>query len=89
MPFADTIEYSPGHLMVIVAPNPDIRGRAVQALAQSGIQWSSIVAALPTFADWVFKRLGIQIRPSLPRRRRIAAVAEEVDLLAGGTGAAA
>jgi dTDP-4-amino-4,6-dideoxygalactose transaminase len=40
MPFADTIEHSSGHLMVIVAPNPDIRERAVQALRESGIQSS-------------------------------------------------
>jgi dTDP-4-amino-4,6-dideoxygalactose transaminase len=40
MPFADTIEYSSGHLMVILAPDPDTRERAVQALRQSGIQSS-------------------------------------------------
>ena len=40
MPFADAIEYSSGHLMVIVAPGPDIRESAVHALRQSGIQSS-------------------------------------------------
>jgi dTDP-4-amino-4,6-dideoxygalactose transaminase len=40
MPFADRIEYSSGHLMVIVAPSPDIRERAVKMLRQSGIQSS-------------------------------------------------
>ena len=40
MPFADTVEHSPGHLMVIVAPDPDARERAVHALRQSGIQSS-------------------------------------------------
>jgi dTDP-4-amino-4,6-dideoxygalactose transaminase len=40
MPFADTIEFSSGHLMVIVAPDPHIRESAVHALRQSGIQSS-------------------------------------------------
>ena len=40
MPFADTVEHSSGHLMVIVAPDPDARERAVQALRQSRIQTS-------------------------------------------------
>jgi dTDP-4-amino-4,6-dideoxygalactose transaminase len=40
MPFADTIEYSSGHLMVIVAPDSDIRQRAAHALRESGIQSS-------------------------------------------------
>ena len=40
MPFADTVEHSSGHLMVILAPDPDTRERAVQALRGSGIQSS-------------------------------------------------
>jgi dTDP-4-amino-4,6-dideoxygalactose transaminase len=40
MPFADMIEYSSGHLMVIVAPDPDIRERAVRALRRSRVQSS-------------------------------------------------
>ena len=40
MPFADTIGNSSGHLMVIVAPNPEIRERAVDALREAGIQSS-------------------------------------------------
>jgi dTDP-4-amino-4,6-dideoxygalactose transaminase len=40
MPFADTIKYSSGHLMVVVAPEPQIKHRAVHALCQSGIQSS-------------------------------------------------
>jgi dTDP-4-amino-4,6-dideoxygalactose transaminase len=40
MPFADNIKYSSGHLMVMVAPDPDTREKAVQALRQSGIQSS-------------------------------------------------
>jgi dTDP-4-amino-4,6-dideoxygalactose transaminase len=40
MPFADTIDNSSGHLMVIVAPNSEIRNRAVHALREAGIQSS-------------------------------------------------
>jgi len=40
MPFAEAIEYSSGHLMVVVAPEPEIKQRAVQALRKSGIQSS-------------------------------------------------
>jgi dTDP-4-amino-4,6-dideoxygalactose transaminase len=40
MPSAASIQHSSGHLMVIVAPNPGIRERAVQALRESGIQSS-------------------------------------------------
>jgi dTDP-4-amino-4,6-dideoxygalactose transaminase len=40
MPFADAIEYSSGHLMVIVTPNPDVRQSAVHALREAGIQSS-------------------------------------------------
>ena len=40
MPFSDAREYCSGHLMVAVAPNSDIRERAVHALRQSGIQSS-------------------------------------------------
>jgi dTDP-4-amino-4,6-dideoxygalactose transaminase len=40
MPFSDAVEYSSGHLMVVVAPSSDTRDRAVHALRQSGIQSS-------------------------------------------------
>ena len=40
MPFADTIDNSSGHLMVIVARDPDVRERAVHALREAGIQSS-------------------------------------------------
>ena len=54
MPFADTIECSAGHLMVIVAPDPEIKQRAVDALRRSGIQTSMhnpCVADFTGFAD--------------------------------------
>ena len=38
MPFADAIEFSSGHLMVIVAPDPEIKQRAIDALRHSGVQ---------------------------------------------------
>jgi dTDP-4-amino-4,6-dideoxygalactose transaminase len=40
IPFATTIDNSSGHLMVIVAPDPDVRERAVHTLREAGIQSS-------------------------------------------------
>jgi dTDP-4-amino-4,6-dideoxygalactose transaminase len=52
MPFADTVENSSGHLMVIVAPDPDVRERAVQALRQSGIQSSMHYPCIADFTGF-------------------------------------
>jgi dTDP-4-amino-4,6-dideoxygalactose transaminase len=52
MPFADTIEYSSGHLMVIVAPEPEIKRRAVRALHQSGIQSSMHYPCIADFTGF-------------------------------------
>jgi dTDP-4-amino-4,6-dideoxygalactose transaminase len=52
MPFADTIEHSSGHLMVIVAPNPDIRERAVHALRQFGVQSSMHYPCITDFSGF-------------------------------------
>ena len=52
MPFADTIEHSSGHLMVIVAPDPDARERAVHALRQSGIQSSMHYPCIADFSGF-------------------------------------
>jgi dTDP-4-amino-4,6-dideoxygalactose transaminase len=52
MPFADTIEYSSGHLMVIIAPDPEIREEAVQALRQSGIQSSMHYPCIADFSGF-------------------------------------
>jgi dTDP-4-amino-4,6-dideoxygalactose transaminase len=52
MPFADTVEYSSGHLMVIVAPDPEIRERAVQALRESGIQSSMHYPRIADFSGF-------------------------------------
>jgi dTDP-4-amino-4,6-dideoxygalactose transaminase len=61
MPFANTIEYSSGHLMVIVAPDPDVRERAVQALRQSGIQSSMHYPCIADFRGFEggYKDLGL------------------------------
>jgi dTDP-4-amino-4,6-dideoxygalactose transaminase len=53
MPFAEGIGYSSGHLMVIVAPSPDIRERAVNALRQSGIQSSMHYPCVADFTGFV------------------------------------
>ena len=52
MPFADTINYSSGHLMVVVAPEPVIKQRAVQALHQSGIQSSMHYPCVADFTGY-------------------------------------
>jgi len=52
MPFADTVEHSSGHLMVIVAPDPDTRERAVQALRGSGIQLSMHYPCIADFSGF-------------------------------------
>jgi dTDP-4-amino-4,6-dideoxygalactose transaminase len=54
LPFANAIEFSSGHLMVIVAPDPIIRERAVNALRRSDIQSSlhyPCVADFSAFAE--------------------------------------
>jgi dTDP-4-amino-4,6-dideoxygalactose transaminase len=40
LPFADSIDRSSGHLMVIVAPTPELRTKAVNALREARIQSS-------------------------------------------------
>jgi dTDP-4-amino-4,6-dideoxygalactose transaminase len=52
MPFADTIEHSSGHLMVIVAPEPELKQRAVHALRQSGIQSSMHYPCIADFSGF-------------------------------------
>jgi dTDP-4-amino-4,6-dideoxygalactose transaminase len=52
MPFADTIEHSSGHLMVIVAPDPDVRERAAQALRASAIQTSMHYPCIADFTGF-------------------------------------
>lgn len=52
MPFADAIEHSSGHLMVVVAPGPDTKERAVHALRQSGIQSSMHYPCIADFSGF-------------------------------------
>ena len=52
MPFADTIDSSSGHLMVIVAPDPDVRERAVHALREAGIQSSMHYPCIADFTGF-------------------------------------
>jgi dTDP-4-amino-4,6-dideoxygalactose transaminase len=52
MPFAETIEYSSGHLMVIVAPDPETKQRVVDALRQSGIQSSMHYPCITDFSGF-------------------------------------
>jgi dTDP-4-amino-4,6-dideoxygalactose transaminase len=55
MPFADRIDDSAGHLMVAVAPTPEVRNRAVAGLRQARIQTSLHYPCIPdfkAFAAW-------------------------------------
>lgn len=52
MPFADAIDRSSGHLMVIVAPDPDRKERAVHALRHSGVQSSMHYPCITDFTGF-------------------------------------
>jgi dTDP-4-amino-4,6-dideoxygalactose transaminase len=52
MPFSDEIAHSSGHLMVIVAPSPDIRKRAVHTLRKHGIQSSMHYPSIADFTQF-------------------------------------
>jgi dTDP-4-amino-4,6-dideoxygalactose transaminase len=50
MPFADSIEHSSGHLMVVLAPTNEIRNKAVSALREARIQSSMHYPCIPDFS---------------------------------------
>ncbi len=50
MPFSDSIDYSSGHLMVVLAPTPEIRNRAVNTLREAHIQSSMHYPCIPDFS---------------------------------------
>ena len=52
MVFADAVDHSSGHLMVVVAPDPDARSRAVHALRESGIQSSMHYPSIVEFSGF-------------------------------------
>ena len=69
MPFAEAIEHSSGHLMVIVAPDPEIRERAVQALRQSGIQSSMHYPCIADFGGFAAgSDAGLELTRQFTRR---------------------
>ena len=49
MPFADSIDHSSGHLMVVIAPTNEIRNKAVNALREARIQSSMHYPCIPDF----------------------------------------
>jgi dTDP-4-amino-4,6-dideoxygalactose transaminase len=49
MPFADSIDHSSGHLMVVLAPTNEIRNKAVSALREARIQSSMHYPCIPDF----------------------------------------
>ncbi len=50
MPSSDTVEYSSGHLMVTLAPNPDTREKAVRALRDRRVQSSMHYPCIADFS---------------------------------------
>jgi dTDP-4-amino-4,6-dideoxygalactose transaminase len=50
MPFADSVDHSSGHLMVVLAPTSEIRNRAVSALREARIQSSMHYPCIPDFS---------------------------------------
>jgi len=56
MPFADSIGLSAGHLMVVVAPTSEIRGKAVNALREARIQSSLHYPCVSDFSAFQNRR---------------------------------
>jgi dTDP-4-amino-4,6-dideoxygalactose transaminase len=52
MPFANAVESSSGHLMVIVTPDPEIKQTAVDALRRSGVQSSMHYPCIADFSGF-------------------------------------
>src|SRR5262249_37771546 len=62
MPFADSIDYSSGHLMVVVGPTPEIRNKAVEALRDARIQSSLHYPCIPDFSSFRDGRTDIVVQ---------------------------
>jgi dTDP-4-amino-4,6-dideoxygalactose transaminase len=62
MPFADSIDHSSGHLMVVVAPTSEIRTRAVTALREERIQSSLHYPCIPDFSAFRDARSDMVVR---------------------------
>jgi dTDP-4-amino-4,6-dideoxygalactose transaminase len=58
MPFAGSIDHSSGHLMVVVAPTPEIRNRAMGALREARIQSSLHYPCLSDFSAFRDAKIG-------------------------------
>ena len=75
MPFSETIGTSAGHLMVAVAPTPEVRDQAVKRLRHACVQSSlhyPCIADFPAFAQWRTQ--------SLPSTRRFVSRAMTLPL---------
>ena len=57
MPFSSSIETSSGHLMVVIAPTPEIRVKAANALREARIQSSLHYPCIPDFSVFARKRM--------------------------------
>jgi dTDP-4-amino-4,6-dideoxygalactose transaminase len=61
MPFADAIERSSGHLMVIVAPDPETREKAVHALRAASVQSSLHYPCIADFSAYSAGSGGLEL----------------------------
>jgi dTDP-4-amino-4,6-dideoxygalactose transaminase len=52
MVFADALEYSSGHLMVVLAPSNEVRTLAIHALREASIQWSMHYPSILEFSGF-------------------------------------
>jgi dTDP-4-amino-4,6-dideoxygalactose transaminase len=62
MPFSDSIESSAGHLMVAIAPTPEVRDQTVNRLRSEAVQSSMhypCIADFPAFVQWRTQPLSI------------------------------
>jgi dTDP-4-amino-4,6-dideoxygalactose transaminase len=62
MPFADSIDYSSGHIMVVVAPTSEMRKRAIDALGEARIQSSLHYPCVPDFSAFPNARSDVVVQ---------------------------
>jgi dTDP-4-amino-4,6-dideoxygalactose transaminase len=62
MPFADAIDHSSGHLMAVVAPTPEIRNRAMDALREARIQSSLHYPCISDFSAFRGARTDVVVQ---------------------------
>ena len=80
MPFADHIESSSGHLMALLAPNPDARNRLALRLREAGIQIEHALSVHCRFRGLLgAARLGLAEHAGIRRARDYLTVVRDND----------